>query len=258
MSYTLLLFDGATLPTRNAEMPLGTGETTPSIVPAAGGAFDRYGTRQVLPQTRRIVYTAGYSASTDAALRTLLDRLRAKVGISGNLIRLRVEDSVQQRITARLLSVDGGWRNEDGRYFAVTCTFETAEPTWRSASATVTSRGLTPASQNLSVVIGGDAPVPDAIVRIGATSGTITLGTVSVSAIGAELVYSGAITAGTVAINAGDWTVKQGTTNKYANFSLGANHTAYGLLPLVPGTATITFAVNGTGTAIVTHYDRWF
>lgn len=257
MSYKLLSFDGVTLPTRNAEMPLGTGDTAPGIVPAAGGSYDRYGTRQVLPQTRRIVYTAGYSASTDAALQALLDALRAKVGVRGSLIRVRVADSVQQNITARLLSVDGGWRNEDGRYFAVTCTFETSESSWRSASATVSSRALTSGSQNLSVVVAGNAPVTDAVVQVGATSGTITLGTITASGIGAQMIYAGTITAGTVAIDAGLWTVKQGTVDKYANFSLGASHSAYGLLPMTPGTVTVAFAVNGSGTAIVTHYDRW-
>jgi hypothetical protein len=254
--YKLLSFDGVTLPTRNAEMPLDTGDVTPGIVAAGGGAYDRYGTRQVLPQLRRISYTAGYAAADDAAARALLDALRAKEGVRGQLIRVR-EDAVQQWIYARLLSVNGAWRNEGRRYFAVTCIWETAEATWRSATATTVGRSLSSGSQTLSVVVGGAAPVTDAIVQIGATSGTITAGTISVAALGVQLIFAGTINAGTVAIDAGAMTVKRGTVDWYAYFATGSSHTAYGWLPLTPGTHTVTIAVNGAGTAIVTQYDRW-
>lgn len=257
MSYKLTSFDGVTLPTRNAQQPLDTGETTPGIVPAAGGAFDRYGTRQVTPQLRRIVLVAGYTAATDAALRTLLDGLRAKIGVRGQLIRTR-DDGTTQWLYARLLSVAGDWRNEDGRYYELTCAWETAESTWRSTTATVSSRSLASGSQNLSIVVAGSAPVPDAVVQIGATSGTITVGTVTVSAIGARWTYSGTITAGTVDFDAGAKTVKQGTVDKYSNFALSGTHSAYGWLPMTPGTMTMAIGVNGSGTAIVTHYNRWY
>jgi len=257
MSYKLTTFDGATLPTRNASQPLDTGETTPGIVAASGGAFDRYGTRQVLPQLRRIVLVAGYTASSASALRTLLDALRAKEGVRGQLIRER-DDGATQWLYARLLSVSGEWRNEDGRYYELTCTWETAEPTWRSTSATVSSRSLASGSQNLSIVVAGSAPVLDAVVQIGASSGTITVGTVTVSSIGARWTYSGTITAGTVNFDAGAKTVKQGTVNKYSGFALAGTHSAYGWLPMTPGTMTMAIGVNGNGTAIVTHYNRWY
>lgn len=257
MSYKLTTFDGVTLPTRNASQPLDTGETTPGIVAASGGAFDRYGTRQVQPQLRRIVLVAGYTASSASALRTLLDALRAKVGARGQLIRER-DDATTQWLYARLLSVSGEWRNEDGRYYELTLTWETAEPTWRSTSATVSSRSLTSGSQNLSIVVAGSAPVLDAVVQIGASTGTITVGTVTVSAIGARWTYSGTITAGTVNFDAGAKTVKQGTVDKYSGFALSGTHSAYGWLPMTPGTMTMAIGVNGSGTAIVTHYNRWY
>ena len=258
MIYKLVTFDGVTLPTRNAQQPLDSGDVTPGIVLASGGAFDRYGTRQVLPQARTIALTASYAATTAAGVRALVDALRAKEGVRGQLIRQR-DDGTQQWLYARLLSVNSALVNEDGQYaVTLSCTWETTEPTWRSTSATTTVIALSSGSQNMSVVVAGNAPVDDAIVQIGASSGTITLGTVTVTARGTQLTYAGTITAGTVSIDAGAKTVKQGTVDKYANFALGASHTAYGWFPLVPGTATAAFAVNGSGSAIVTHYDRWY
>jgi hypothetical protein len=257
MSYKLVTFDGVALPTRNAAQPLDTGDATPGLVAASGGAYDRHGTRQVQPQLRRIVLTAGYTATTDAALRALLDALRAEVGVRGQLVRQR-DDAAQQWLYARLLSVSGEWRNEDGRYYEVTCTWETAEPTWRSATATVSARALSSGSQNLSIVVAGSAPVHDAVVQLGAPSGTITLGTVTVAAMGARWTYAGTITGGTVDIDTGAKTVKLGTVDKYSSFALAGTHSAYGWLPMTPGTQTMTLLVNGDGTAIVTHYDRWY
>ena len=258
MSYLLVTFDGVTLPSRNAAMPLDTGDVVPGIIQATGGAFDRYGTRKVLPQMRTISYTAGYSAATAATLRGSLDGLRAKIGTRGQLIRQRIDDSVQQWLYARLLSVNGEWRNEGTRYLEVTCSWETAEPSWRTTSAISTDRSLSSGTQNLTPVVGGTAPSSDGLITV-TTSGTITAGTITCAALGVLINWTGSLTAGnTLTIDCGLKTVKVNAADAYSWLSFGTAHTALDWLPLTQGTPSIEFGVNGAGTANLAHWNRWY
>ncbi len=258
MAYSLATFDGVTLPLSMPEDPLDTGQVTPGLTPAAGGAFDRYGTRQVLPQMREITFRGRYDGSaTAAALRTAIDALRAKIGVRGLLVRKREDDAVLQNLYARLLSVDGRWQMEDGQSALLDLRFETTEATWRHASAATPATGSV--GGNTSIVNDGTAPIFDAVITLTASGGALVNPTLTDAGWGIYLKYTGSIAdTKALVIDCGAMTVKNDGANAYSGFSLESGHTARGWMPLTVATHTLAVAGTGSGSVSVAFTKRYF
>jgi len=255
MPYTLVTFDSVTLPADMSETPLTAGAVESGLTQAAGGMFDRYGTRQVLPQSMAIALRARYN-NRSATLQTQLDALRAKIGAYGQLVRKRIGDSVLQNINARLLTVDGALMPTDINTLMLEMRWQSAEATWRSATATTATGSV---GGNTSLVNDGTAPVADAIITVTATSALVNP-TFIITALGVSLKYTGTV-ANTKAlvIDCGAKTVKNDGANAYSGFSLEAAHTARNWLPLTVATHTLAVAASsGTGNVSVAFYKRWF
>ena len=255
MAYSLVTFDSAALPLCVPEDPLGTGSVTPGLTAAAGGMFDRYAARQVLPRARVIPFRGRYDGSS-TALRTQIDALRAKLGVWGLLVRKRDDDAVLQSVYARLLNVDGTWLLEDGASALLSMDWETAEPTWRHNGASAASGSV---GGNTSIVNDGTAPVIDPIITLTASGGTLVNPTLIISAIGVSLKWTGTI-ANTKAliINCGTMTVTNDYVNAYSGFSLESGHTARGWMPLTVATHTLAVAGTGSGSVGVAFTRRYF
>lgn len=264
MAYYLTTFAGVDLPDGMPEDPLFSGTVDSGIVAAGGGAFDTYGTRQVLPRRRQIRFRGRYDGSASAtALQTALDALRAKIGVRGLLVR-KDQSATSTQLYARLLAVDGVWEMRDGDSARIDLVFETGEATWRAASAsnaTANFDAASPSVATVSVVNNGTAPVYDPVISIEASGGTITTLNLAIAAIGVDLDWTGSLTAGnTLTIDCGAKTVKIGSSNSFSGFELGASHTARDWMPLTVATLSLVVtADNGAnGTVDVDWTKRYF
>lgn len=256
MAYSLVSFDSVALPLSMPEDPLDTGSVTPGILPAVGGAFDRYGTRQVLPQARVLNFRGRYDGSASAtALQTLLDALRAKIGVRGLLVRSD-QSAVSTSIYARLLSADGAWTIEDTLTARLDLVFETAEPSWRAASGSTATGSV---GGNTSIVNDGTAPIYDAVITLTASGGALVNPTMIVAALGVSLKYTGSIAdTKALVVDCGAMTVKNDGANAYSGFTLESGHTARGWLPLTVTTHTLAVAGTGAGSVSVAFTKRYF
>ena len=255
MAYSLVTFDSVNLPLCMPEDPLGSGAVQPGLAGAAGGVFDRYNGRTVLPRVRPIDFRGRYDGSS-TALRTQLDALRAKVGVWGLLVRKRDDDSVLQSVYARLLSVDGTWVLEDGASATLNLRWETGEPSWRAATGSTASGSV---GGSTSIVNDGTAPVVDAIITLTASGGALVNPTLTIAALGVALKWTGSIAdTKALVIDCGAMTVKNDGANAYSGFSLEAAHTARGWMPLTVATHALAVAGTGAGSVGVAFVKRYF
>jgi hypothetical protein len=255
MAYQVYEFDGVPLPLYNTVQTHSPGQAPQTIRPSIGGAYNYYGTGQIVPSNSIIeisgwyvgelyyevdedgdftvdesgVYIVGHGAAVDT--RVQVEDIQAKIGVWGKLWRRWISDTTTlQWKDARLANVPLPHSYDDGCQEAnVTCMFETAMPGWNAeteSTASVAVGSSAPAS--IRVHNGGSLRVDDAIIQIAATS-AITSVTITNSAAGISLAYSGTISAGTTLnINCGAATVRLGVTSAYSGFTLGAAHTARG------------------------------
>lgn len=257
MAYSLVTFDSVALPLGMSEDPLSTGDVTPGLIGAAGGVYDRYGARTVLPRSREIAFRGRYDGSSSAsALRTALDALRAKIGVRALLVRKRDDDAVLQSLYARLLTVDGRWLLEDGASAMLDLRFETAEPSWRHATGSTATGSV---GGSTSIVNDGTAPIVDAVVTLTASGGALVNPTLTIAGWGIYLKYTGSIAdTKTLVIDCGAMTVKNDGANAYSGFSLESGHTARGWMPLPVATSALAVAGTGSGSVSVAFTRRYF
>lgn len=265
MAYQFKSFDGAALPLSMPEDPLFTGNVEPGVMAAAGGAFDRYGARQILPQKRQLRFRGRYDGSgSSTALQTALDALRAKIGVRGLLVRAD-QSATETQIYGRLLTVDGTWAVRDSSSAQLDLLFETGEATWRAKSASTATANFDAASPSVatvSIANNGTAPVYDPVIAIACTGTTITTLNLAISGLVVDLDWAtGSITSGnTLTIDCGAKTVKIGSSNEFDLFSLGGSHTARDWMPLTVATHSLVVTANNgaQGSVTVTWYKRYF
>ena len=108
MIYTIISFDGYNLPltlqTPDQET-IGTGQALNSYMQLPDGYYDNYGTYRAPRGLQPIVKTGVLYRTDSAELFQDLDGLRAKIGVSGNLV-IRMSDGSIRWQTARLREVN--------------------------------------------------------------------------------------------------------------------------------------------------------
>ncbi len=283
MAYRITLFDDVALPFYNWSQDLGPGDTPSGLRASLGGAYDFIGTRQRLPVTAQHAIEGVYAGDDlywadhldnqmvdesdnalmigdmETTLRAQIDLIANKLGARGTLWRQRADDSALQWKTARLIAV-----TRDGKYderttlATVACTFETAHAAWRAQTQKSDAANLAAYGYaGVQVNNGGGVTVEDAQILIAATS-TITAIRVEVPRLGVYLTWAGTLASGsTLTIDCGAKTVRNGTTDAYSGFALGAAHTALTWLSLPVGPSSVLVYANGTGTATIKHYDQF-
>jgi hypothetical protein len=130
--------------------------------------------------------------------------------------------------------------------------------TYSDLASTGVTLGTSP--QVVTITNDGDATVLGAVVTVTAGSADITALEIE-SDSGAHLTYDGTIEDGeALVVDCGALSVKNDGSSAYADFALGANHTARYWLPLPTGDTdlTVTWTGGGTGSTIkVEFYDAW-
>lgn len=239
---------------------------------SAGGGYDGLGASQSRAKPFTISHNCAiYSASSQTAIQTQLDALKALVGTRGRLYR-RMPDNSLQWITARLVTLDATRTIANNNYLDISLTFQVAEYPWRGnhhgdgwvldageyfdTGLVFDESGLSvpmPASGTVTVTNGGNATVRNAVITITAAGTNITELTLTKSG-ETDLKYVGTITAGqSLVIDCGAYTVKNNGVDDYANFSRETNHVIAEWLALAAGANTIgTTRTGGNNSSSIT------
>jgi hypothetical protein len=285
-SYQIYEFDGVTLPEYNPEQDLSSGSVDSTLMSSAGGSFDVWSGIRRTPRTVKHQISGIYTAAdgtayivdhagnqivdhngnriiantAQALLRGQVDAIRAKHGATGSLRRRRWDDTtVYQWKTARLLQVV---ERSDVKHRTVAAKvdliFESAMANWRDASVdTISGTLVAGGAVGLLLESQGNATIEDSVITVAASSAISSL-QFSILHLGIDLRYSGAVGAGsTLQIDCGAQTVLLNGVAAYAEFSLGARHTARCWCPLPPGSWAMQVSANGAGTVTASHYDQW-
>jgi len=256
--YRIDTFDGVKLPIYNVEQDQAGGAAESPLVRTVNGYADVRGTRRAVMQPAtfsvRGIYAAGDYTESPAgwkvsATQTMVasagnrivfvpggvvdvqeqvDALRAKIGVSGFLVRRRWSDNAAQSIVARLVSVRVSTNRQFGRWLAqVEATFEARTPYWQGAI-------LNNASASPFLVKGSVTTLDAALTIAGpATAVTITGTGINVS-------WAGSIAGGQSLVIQG---VRATAAGVPTTLTYGAGHTCEMAIELVPGWNTLQ--VNG-------------
>lgn len=278
--WRLIQFGTITLPPYNEVQDISPAPSAGASIPTIAGGFDQFGTATA-PQTWPLQLTAQAAVYNDTlgTARAEYDTLRALTGKRNLLWRTAKDNAALHHAQARVVALPTtrqidhwdsqpltmnfelwspwhgtfahgtGWVLDSGIYFDSGYFFDTiAETTTLAASpgtATVTNAG--------------NMPVLDAIVRV--TAGSAALSGLSIRCGDAHLTYAGTVGAGTVlTIDAGAWSVKNGTANAFSQFAFGTAHALAGMFELAPGANSfvVTFTGGSTNSTInVEFFDTY-
>lgn len=285
MPYRLHSFDGVMLPEYTPEDDLGVGQVQSTIIDSLGGVFDFMGATRRQPKKHTISYRGKFVGQDNtlwvddvgdlvvdevgdmvvlgsdyvADLRDRVDSLKAKIGVSGQLVRIREEDQEEQFKTARLLACNHIRTVENiDRVAVIDVVMEAAGTPWKAIDSTTTGPTALSAGANaFAITVDGVEEVRDAVITVAATSNITNL----IVSLGANQswTFSGTIAAGkSLVIDIGKQTVKNDGVDAYSSFTLGGSHTIDSWLRLSPGTNNLTVTITGgPGTITAVHYDQW-
>jgi len=282
MSYQYVRFDNVPLPLYNHAQEHAPMPSEPTLLDSIGGAYDwrgsarRDGRKQVISGKGVLVGETVYlvdqsdnylvdesgnyliAGNSEQILVADVRALLEKKGKRGQLWRKRLEDSVEEWKTARLLSVSWPRKWEDHALIAeLDYQFETQMEFWHAKTATQTTGSATAGTPKYLLVNNAGEMVQDAVITIARSSGTITA--VSITGDGVSLNWTGSLGASDeLVIDCGLQTVRKTGADAYSGFSLGVAHTAAGWLPLSPSANPIVVTVTGGNADVeIEHYNQY-
>ncbi|MBE2197476.1 MAG: phage tail family protein [Anaerolinea sp.] len=250
---------------------------------AGGFIYDTHG-RDPLPSApTAFTHHAGLLSNTPAELEDAYRSLLALYGQWNRLYRIWLPSQSVQWIYARLRKVRAQTDLEYPSVIrSVTCVFSARSPhwngrrhggSWKFDTGEKFDTGLEFDMQTDDVITlsagttvgnitnGGNVAVTAVRVVIKAVGTDIDEISIAIAETNCHIEYTDTISAGSsVAIDGGAMSVKEGTTNKYVNFELGANHANQYWMQLAPGNNTITIVrTGGSAAATVTFefYEGW-
>ncbi|HRJ45249.1 MAG TPA: hypothetical protein PL105_25340 [Caldilineaceae bacterium] len=249
MSYYLYQFDAVSLPRGQSVDGLG-GDVPSDVSRTAGGWHFAHGSGLVPLGVHRVAHRGIYSASVQSSV----DALMGKLGLRGNLSRIREADSAVQSKTARLLSCRWERDVEQSQHAELVSEWE-AVGYWKASSQSTVSRAST---GSLTPTGGGKARVFDAVITFTASgTGTKTI-SMQDSAAAIDWTFSASVTdTQVVTIDCGAFSVLNNGANAYSSFTLNGAHASDYWCVILPGSNTFTFTLTGAGTVQVAWYDQW-
>lgn len=282
MPYKITTFDGVSLPEYDPIQDRGAPIIESYLQSTVGGSYNVLGSATAYPRrhilTVRGVLIGELSYLVDHAGNYLVDHngtyliagtagndmraqyeaIAAKHGMAGTLVRTRLDDSVTHQKTARMTAV----RIVDmlaENAIRVQCEFESEYVTWRATSSTTANCGFSAGSAaSFNIGNGGTVAALDGIFTITASS-AITEITITNSAAGVELVFTGALNNTEVlVIDCGEGTVQVDGIDAYGDFALGDNHTARSWAPVALGQSTWQIVADGSGTFALSYQEQWY
>ncbi len=280
MGYYLTSFRNYVFPTLQpiTEMPTAPGKNGDIATLSTG--FDAWGNDDApsvfpYPLSYRVL-VVGASAS---AYMATLNALRALSKKKGFLYR-QGQDAVPHRALARLERVSAtdsvetfnaielafefsiwsdwennwtdGWRLDTG---VLLDTMMILDPP-RVVSAT-----LNTSPKTITVTVGGNVAVDDAVITLTAGSAAITAMSLQITAMGVIFDWTGTLASGkALVIDCGAWKVTNDNADAWSGFTFHATHTQEGIMRLAPGANSLIIYVVGGSTNSVIDFgfaDRW-
>jgi hypothetical protein len=261
--YRLVTFDGVTLPKASTEVEIGTATSRPALLAYRGGVIDADGTSRAvaelpyqLPMRCEVV---GADLST---LRTELDALRAKRGVSGVLQREGINEiGTYQWATARLLQVPELRNVRNVYHHPLTLLFLVLTP-WHGATIDDTT-AISAETTTIDWPNDGQLPVTAVTLTITAPGGAaITEVTVAAAVdVRSSWTYSGTIAAGTaLTINTATWAVENAGVPDSDNLHFNSAHRIPDLLEIMPGSSEFDVTLLGgyDGASVNAIYDELY
>lgn len=281
MTHAMTYFEHVPMPYAMPIDDLSTGQVDSSLVDSIGTTYNYHGFAQTRLRRFQFSHRGKYVGAVDsrspdgsdirvdesgnirvtspsivADLDSQADELKAMRGIWGKLWRRRIKDGQLTWRWSRLLGVQHieGVDNAE-RVTELESRFETNDTAWRSEDALTASVSATNGVQAvMSVPNSGILSIPDAILRVECTSGTITQ--IEVAGDGIHFIWTGTLTVGQVLeIDSGISTVTKGIYDAYAGFNLHFNHTYDDWIVLERGNNTLWVTVSGGAADIEVEYN---
>lgn len=273
MSYRIVRFgnyaaDMVTLPVLGKTHDMGSGASRMLNVDSPDGQVDLLGNERA----KRGPYTLPVSCTlydtTPANVQTNLDQLKA---MRGKVDKLWMElyDGSERWIKARLDSVSGPRKINNGLYISLTLAFYIKEQSWSCANHGPwlfddgeyfdsglyfdggESYALDSSPKSITVNNGGNVDVDDLIMTVTARTSNITalvIKRLDGATVLEHLIYSGTILVGeSLVVNCGSLSVQNDGAGDSAHLTRGTDHTYDGWMRLEPGDNTIQVTRTGGG-----------
>lgn len=241
--YWLNKFGATVFPTALAEDDLG-GQAHQAFVDLPEGAvFDALGSERALFSRKTVSMRRLVTTQND------YETLRGLVGKRDQLWR-QADDTTLHWTYARCTRVDSGRVVENYNYVELSLHFEIMGRSWFGETQQSVTGTWSSGSHNLTPNNQGNAPVlPIVEFSNGANNSAQITGN------GADWTYDPAPAGATIVIDCAALSVKQGSTDKYNNFTINSPHALDGWLILDPGSNTITIT-QGAGNLQTT--IKWY
>lgn len=188
-----------------------------------------------------------------------LDRFKALLYSNATigLVKTMADGSSTRTLDVEFMSdVQVRQLDESRGVFDVRALFEAPDPFWYEAAGT-TQLGTVTAAATANVVVGGNAPVGDAVFTFVADTAiglSMTLNTADGTP---TLTFSGTAN-GTVVVDCGARTIRDGAGVALAEVAEW-DRSYWGEFTETSGTADVVFAItSGTAIVSVVHEDKWF
>lgn len=272
MSFWYTKFGSLNLSLYEPSHDLQTGAAATQLIPLpGGGVFDALGNEDAPLQYRMLSvrHLLWNTTDTEAALQSLFNALRAKIGTREQLFRRLADGSTLQWSHARLKNVVATREVLDLSSLPVTLQFELISQWWYAATAKdVTITDIPGDTGDLATTLAESSGYPvsftltndgnvdnDSVLwEITAGSASITAVTITNTTTGHAMSWSGTLAIGDVLrIHTGELSVLNDGANDYASFTPPSNKEAW--FKLQPGENTVTISITTAGTGETVRYE---
>lgn len=261
--YRLVTFDGLTLPKAAAEVEIGTVSSRPALLAYRGGVIDADGTQRAKAELPyQLPMRCEVTGADLGTLRTELDALRAKRGVSGQLVREGINAiGTYQWATARLLQVPELRNTRNVYYHPLTLMFLVLTHWHGITIYTQNEVSFGAATSAVTLANAGQLPVTQVAITINAITNPITGVTLAAADGSSAITYTGTITAGTtLTINAATWAVQNAGVDDSDHLTLDGGHRIPELLEIAAGGTAYNLTLLGgwtTATAQFQYYELY-
>lgn len=264
--YRLVSFDGLMLPQAAVEVDIGTANTRSALLAYRGGVIDADGTERAAPELPYQLQMRCEVLDTNlTTLRTELDALRAKRGVSGVLLRAGLDDpGTYQWAKARLLHVPELRNAHNVYYHTLTLSFLVLTP-WHGRvidqDIALINQHSVPDGIACDFVLTNDGqlPITNVIFVIYTVGNDLTL--LRIERIGeSSFTWRGRVIAGNqLIINTATWEVRNNDVVDVAGLQFESWHRISDMIRIPPmGGSNYVLTYNGGLSRIHVLYDELY
>lgn len=259
----------------------GRGVSSANLIRTAAGAFDPFGYDQVVSRDYQITRRMELVESTDTALQTALDELRALRGKKDRLMVRTYDDEVRWA-WARCIQVDYNRTERNWNFQPVQITFELLTTHWNGDGHTAdgwllddglyldiglylddsNSEAMTSDPYTFTVTNGGNKDVTNSIITITAAGTNITAVNIKNDTNDlTDITWTGTLAVGnSLVINTGTFAITNNGADAYSGLTINSGHAMGHWLKLDTGANDLIIDRTGgsnASTVGINYWDGW-